>query len=159
MLNNFDTALTFNDVLLMPSYSDVLPDKVELKTHLAGDIYLNIPLISAAMDTVTEGNMAIAMACEGGIGIIHKNMSIKSQAEEVDKVKRSEAGMIVDPITLPPDAKIGEALKVMKKFSISGIPITRKGKLVERQGRKVTGLTLTRYGRRTASALIHHFNP
>ncbi|MCP4581694.1 MAG: IMP dehydrogenase [candidate division Zixibacteria bacterium] len=130
MLNNFDTALTFNDVLLMPSYSEVLPDQVNLKTRLAGDIYLNIPLISAAMDTVTEANMAIAIAREGGLGVIHKNMNIDLQAEEVDKVKRSEAGMIVDPITLPPEAKIGEALAVMKKFSISGIPITRSGKLV-----------------------------
>lgn len=130
MLDNFDLALTFDDVLLMPSYSDVLPDQVDLRTRLAGDIYLNIPLLSAAMDTVTEANMAIALAREGGLGVIHKNISIDSQAEEVDKVKRSEAGMIVDPITLPPEAKIGEALAVMKKYSISGIPITTSGKLV-----------------------------
>jgi len=130
MIDNFDLALTFDDVLLLPAYSEVLPDQVDLRTRLAGDIYLNIPLMSAAMDTVTEANMAIALAREGGLGIIHKNMSIDSQAEEVDKVKRSEAGMIVDPITLPPEAKIGEALAVMKKFSISGIPITKNGKLV-----------------------------
>jgi len=130
MIDNFDLTLTFDDVLLMPAYSEVLPDQVDLRTRLAGDIYLNIPLMSAAMDTVTEANMAIALAREGGLGVIHKNMSTDNQAEEVDKVKRSEAGMIVDPITLPPEAKIGEALAVMKKFSISGIPITKNGKLV-----------------------------
>jgi len=130
MIDNFDLTLTFDDVLLMPAYSEVLPDQVDLRTRLAGDIYLNIPLMSAAMDTVTEANMAIALAREGGLGVIHKNMSTDNQAEEVDKVKRSEAGMIVDPITLPPEAKIGEALTVMKKFSISGIPITKNGKLV-----------------------------
>jgi IMP dehydrogenase len=130
MIENFEQALTFDDVLLMPAYSDILPSKVDLKTRLAADIYLNIPLLSAAMDTVTEAGMAIALAREGGIGIIHKNMSINSQAEEVDKVKRSESGMIVDPITLPPESTIGEAMAVMQKFSISGIPITEKGKLL-----------------------------
>lgn len=129
MLNNFDRALTFDDILLVPAYSEVLPDQVDLKTQLAGEIYLNIPLLSAAMDTVTEAQLAIALAREGGIGIIHKNLGIDRQAEEVDKVKRSEAGMIVDPITLPPEAKIGEALAVMEKFKISGIPITKAGKL------------------------------
>jgi IMP dehydrogenase len=130
MIKNFDTALTFDDVLLVPAYSEILPDKVDLATRLAGGIYLNIPLLSAAMDTVTEAQLAIAMAREGGLGVIHKNMTIERQAEEVDKVKRSEAGMIVDPITLPPEAKIGEALAVMEKFKISGIPITKSGKLV-----------------------------
>ncbi len=130
MINNFDQALTFDDVLLAPAYSDILPGQVELTTPLAGDIFLNIPLISAAMDTVTEANLAIALAREGGIGIIHKNMSIEKQAEEVDKVKRSESGMIIDPITLHPEASIGEAVALMEKFSISGIPITKAGKLV-----------------------------
>ncbi|MCD6162946.1 MAG: IMP dehydrogenase [candidate division Zixibacteria bacterium] len=130
MINNFDLALTFDDVLLVPSYSETLPSQVNLATRLVGDIILNIPLISAAMDTVTESSLAIAMAREGGIGIIHKNMSIERQAEEVDKVKRSESGMIVDPITLHPEANIGEAMAVMEKFSISGIPITNNGKLV-----------------------------
>jgi len=130
MLDNFDTALTFDDILLVPSYSEILPDQVDLTTRLAGDIYLNIPLLSAAMDTVTEAQLAIALAREGGIGVIHKNLSIDGQAEEVDKVKRSEAGMIVNPITLPPEAKIREAFAVMEKFRISGIPITKDGKLV-----------------------------
>ncbi|HEX7401064.1 MAG TPA: IMP dehydrogenase, partial [candidate division Zixibacteria bacterium] len=98
--------------------------------YVAGQIKLNIPILSAAMDTVTESNLAIALAREGGIGVIHKNMSIQKQASEVDKVKRSESGMIVDPVTLPPDKMIGEALEVMKRFSISGIPVTKKGKLV-----------------------------
>jgi len=130
MINNFDQALTFDDVLLVPAYSEVLPEQVELATQLAGDIFLDMPLISAAMDTVTEANLSIALAREGGIGIIHKNMSIDKQAEEVDKVKRSESGMIVDPITLHPEALIGEAVSVMEKFSISGIPIKKAGKLV-----------------------------
>ena len=130
MINNFDLALTFDDVLLVPAYSKVLPGQVKLTTRLAGDISLNIPILSAAMDTVTEANLAIAIAREGGIGIIHKNMSIERQAEEVDKVKRSESGMIVDPITLPPESSIGEAVTVMEKFSISGIPITKAGKLM-----------------------------
>ncbi|OQX92119.1 MAG: IMP dehydrogenase [candidate division Zixibacteria bacterium 4484_95] len=130
MIDDFEIALTFDDVLLVPTYSDVLPNQVDLRTKLATNIYLNIPLLSAAMDTVTEAKLAIALAREGGMGIIHKNMSIDRQVEEVDKVKRSESGMIVDPITLPPDAKIGKALEVMEKFSISGIPITQKGKLL-----------------------------
>jgi IMP dehydrogenase len=130
MIDDFEMALTFDDVLLVPKYSDILPKQVDLRTKLAGDIYMNIPLVSAAMDTVTEAKLAIALAREGGMGIIHKNMSIDRQVEEVDKVKRSESGMIVDPITLPPDAKIGKALEVMEKFSISGIPITQNGKLL-----------------------------
>jgi IMP dehydrogenase len=130
MINNFYEALTFDDVLLVPSYSEVLPDEVSLTSRLAGDIELNIPILSSAMDTVTEAQLAIALAREGGLGVIHKNMTVERQTEEVDKVKRSEAGMIVDPITLPPEAKIGEALAVMEKFRISGIPITKSGKLV-----------------------------
>jgi IMP dehydrogenase len=123
-------GLTFDDVLLVPGYSRVLPAEVDISTRITSQISLNIPMISAAMDTVTESRMAIAIARQGGIGIIHKNLSPSAQASEVDKVKRSESGMIVDPVTLPPDRKIGEALEVMKKFSISGIPITKNGKLV-----------------------------
>jgi IMP dehydrogenase len=123
-------GLTFDDVLLIPQKSDVLPKDVDVSTYITKDIKLNIPILSAAMDTVTESRLAIALAREGGIGVIHKNMSIKEQAGEVDKVKRSESGMIVDPVTLPPDKMIGEALEVMKKFSISGIPVTKKGKLL-----------------------------
>jgi IMP dehydrogenase len=123
-------GLTFDDVLLVPSHSDVLPRDVDVSTRLTAAIKLNIPIISSAMDTVTEYKLAIALARQGGIGIIHKNLPPEAQAGEVDKVKRSESGMIVDPITLPPDRPIGEALQVMKKFSISGIPITQNGKLV-----------------------------
>jgi len=130
MIGEFELALTFDDVLLVPDYSEILPGQVDLKTRLTGNITLNVPLLSAAMDTVTEAKLAIAMAREGGIGIIHKNMTIERQAEEVNMVKRSESGMIVDPITLPPEAKIGQALAVMEKYSISGIPITKDGKLV-----------------------------
>jgi IMP dehydrogenase len=123
-------GLTFDDVLLVPQKSDVLPKEVDVSTHITKEIKLNIPILSAAMDTVTESGLAIALAREGGMGIIHKNMSIKVQASEVDKVKRSESGMIVDPVTMPPDKMIGEALEVMKRFSISGIPVTRRGKLL-----------------------------
>jgi len=123
-------GLTFDDVLLIPARSSVLPSEADVSTRLCGDIALNIPIISAAMDTVTEAELAIALARQGGLGIIHKNMSISKQAAEVDKVKRSESGMIVNPITLPPDEPIGEALNVMTMFSISGIPVTESGKLV-----------------------------
>ncbi len=129
-MDEMKLALTFDDVLLAPAKSSILPNKIDLKTRLTNSIAMNIPLISSAMDTVTESSMAIAMARQGGIGMIHKNFSIEEQASEVDKVKRSESGMIVDPITLPPDDSIGVALETMKKFSISGIPITRNGKLV-----------------------------
>ncbi len=125
-----DIALTFDDVLLVPAYSRVLPKDVDVSTIIAPGIELNIPILSAAMDTVTESRMAIALARQGGLGVIHKNMSPGQQAAEVDKVKRSESGMIVDPITMPPDKTIGDALGVMKRFSISGIPITENGKLV-----------------------------
>ncbi len=123
-------GLTFDDVLLVPAHSQVLPKEVDLTTQLTRKITLNIPLLSAAMDTVTESRAAIAMAREGGLGIIHKNMSPKSQATEVDQVKKSESGMIVDPITMAPDQKISEALDVMRKYRISGVPVTKNGKLV-----------------------------
>jgi IMP dehydrogenase len=119
-----DVALTFDDVLLAPGYSDVLPADADLRTRLAADIYLNIPILSAAMDTVTEAKMAIALARQGGIGIIHRNLSEEEQIEEVDKVKRSQAGMIVNPITLPPSATLAEAEQLMANYHISGVPIT-----------------------------------
>ena len=124
-------GLTFDDVLLVPAHSQVLPRDVELSTRLTRKISLNIPLVSAAMDTVTEARTAITMAREGGIGFIHKNLSIADQAIEVDKVKKSESGMIVDPITMRPNQRIGEALESMAKYRISGVPITKpNGKLV-----------------------------
>lgn len=116
-------ALTYDDVLLVPAYSEVLPRDTQTKTYLTKNIQLNIPLLSAAMDTVTEYEMAIAMAQEGGIGIIHKNMTIEQQAEQVRKVKRSESGMIIDPITLSENATIGDALRLMAEFRIGGIPV------------------------------------
>jgi IMP dehydrogenase len=118
-------GLTFDDVLLVPDRSGVHPKDVNVATRLTREIALNIPIVSAAMDTVTESELAIALAREGGIGIIHKNLSIERQGEEVDKVKRSESGMIVNPITLPPDAPLVRALELMEKFHISGVPITR----------------------------------
>ena len=123
-------ALTFDDVLLIPQASNVLPADVDLRTQLSDNIKLNLPLISAAMDTVTESRMAIAMAREGGIGIIHKNMSIEEQASHVDKVKRSEHGVITDPFFLAPDNSVRDALALMEKYRISGVPITQEGKLV-----------------------------
>jgi len=120
-------ALTFDDVLLLPAHSTVLPREVRLTTRLTRSIHLNIPLLSAAMDTVTESRLAIAMAQQGGIGIIHKNLSIESQAGEVDKVKRSESGMIVDPITVAPEQRIADAMELMHRFKISGVPVTDKG--------------------------------
>ncbi len=119
-----ELALTFDDVLLAPGYSQVLPAEVNLRTRLVADIFLNIPVISAAMDTVTEAPMAIALARLGGIGAIHRNLSPEEQAEEVDKVKRSESGMIVDPLTLRPDATLAQAEALMSRYHISGIPIT-----------------------------------
>src|SRR5229473_3430925 len=121
------TALTFDDVLLVPRHSDVLPTQVDVSTFLTRKIRLNTPLVSAAMDTVTESRLAIAMAQHGGIGVIHKNLSIQEQASEVDRVKRSESGMIVNPITLSPEHRIYEALELMKKYRISGVPITEGG--------------------------------
>ena len=123
-------GLTFDDVLLLPAHSTVLPKETELSTFLTPSIRLNIPLLSAAMDTVTEARTAICMAREGGLGIIHKNMTPAEQAIEVDQVKKSESGMIVDPITMAPEQKIYEALELMEKYRISGVPITKEGKLV-----------------------------
>lgn len=123
-------SLTFDDLLLVPSASNVLPRDVDTSTLLTKNISLNIPIVSAAMDTVTESRTAICMAQEGGIGIIHRNMSIEQQAIEVDKVKKSESGMIVDPITIEPDRKVSDALKLMNQYSISGVPVVKKGKLV-----------------------------
>ena len=123
-------GITFDDVLLVPAYSEVIPNQVDLSTHLTKKIQLNIPMMSAGMDTVTEHRMAIAMARQGGIGIIHKNMSIEAQAEEVDKVKRSENGVITDPFYLSPEHTLEDANNLMAKFRISGVPITENGKLV-----------------------------
>src|SRR3954451_8645328 len=123
-------GLTFDDVLLLPARSEVLPAEADTRTRLTRKIPLNIPIVSSAMDTVTESHLAIALAQQGGIGIIHKNMSIERQAEEVDRVKRSESGMIVDPVTIAPDKKISDALELMKRYRISGVPVTREGKLV-----------------------------
>jgi IMP dehydrogenase len=123
-------ALTFDDVLLLPARSDVIPTQASTQTHLTRKISLNIPIVSAAMDTVTESHMAIALAQQGGLGIIHRNLSIDQQANEVDKVKRSESGMIVDPVTMSPNDRVAEALEVMRKYKISGVPITEHGKLV-----------------------------
>jgi IMP dehydrogenase len=124
-------ALTFDDVLLLPAHSRVLPSQVDTRTRLTRTITLNVPLVSAAMDTVTESRLAIALAQEGGIGIIHKNLSIDEQANEIDKVKRSESGMIVDPVTMTPDQKVAEALEAMGRYRISGLPVVdTAGKLV-----------------------------
>ncbi len=129
-------GITFDDVLLVPGYSQVIPNEVELSTNLTKGIRLNIPMMSAGMDTVTEHRMAIAMARQGGIGIIHKNMSIEAQAEEVDKVKRSENGVITDPFSLSPEHTLGDAEDLMHKFRISGVPIT--------EGRKLVGIITNR---------------
>src|SRR5882672_3369915 len=123
-------ALTFDDVLLLPARSDVVPATANTQTQISRNIHLNIPIISAAMDTVTESHMAIALAQQGGLGIIHRNLTPEQQANEVDKVKRSESGMIVDPVTMSPDAKVSDALEVMRQYKISGVPITKNGKLV-----------------------------
>ena len=119
-------GLTYDDVLIVPDYSEILPSSVDTTTYFTKNIKLNIPIVSAAMDTVTEAAMAIAIAQEGGIGVLHKNMSIENQAQEVRKVKRSESGMILDPITLPVEAKVGDALDIMQEHSIGGIPIVNK---------------------------------
>src|SRR5881392_1108962 len=123
-------ALTFDDVLLLPARSEVIPSEAVTQTQLTRNISLNIPIVSAAMDTVTESHMAIALAQQGGIGVIHRNMSVERQAEEVDRVKRSESGMIVDPVTIAPDKRISDALEVMRRYRISGVPVTQNGKLV-----------------------------
>src|SRR5580658_793423 len=123
-------ALTFDDVLLLPARSDVIPATATTQTQITRSITLNIPIVSAAMDTVTESHMAIALAQQGGLGVIHRNMSIEQQAREVDQVKRSESGMIVDPVTMSPENKIHEAMAVMARYKISGVPVTRNGRLV-----------------------------
>ncbi|MBE9573829.1 MAG: IMP dehydrogenase [Proteobacteria bacterium] len=125
-----EEALTFNDLLLVPGESAVLPKDMDVKTRLSRNISLNIPIVSAAMDTVTESEAAIALARQGGLGFIHKNMSAEKQALEVEKVKKSESGMILDPITIDPDQKIFEVLSIMEKYRISGVPVVRKGNLV-----------------------------
>ncbi len=125
-----EEGLTFDDVLLLPAESKVLPKDVDISISLTPEIRLNIPLLSAAMDTVTESETAIAMAREGGLGIIHRNNTPEEQAHEVDKVKKSESGMISDPITVGPDQKVHEALEVMERYRISGLPVTKDGKLV-----------------------------
>src|SRR5437762_6289631 len=127
----FGEGLTFDDVLLMPAYSQVLPRDVDITTRLTKDLTINVPMLSAAMDTVTEATLAIALAREGGLGILHKNMSIAMEAEQVRKVKRSESGLILDPITLLENATIGDAMRLMRENKIGGIPIVDKnGKLV-----------------------------
>lgn len=135
--SDIPVALTFDDVLLLPAASKVLPNEVDVRTKLTRSISMNIPLMSAAMDTVTEANTAISMAREGGIGIIHKNMSIERQAREVDKVKKSESGMIIDPVTMHPEQKIYEVLEVMEQYRISGVPIVA-------DGRKLVGIITNR---------------
>src|SRR3954463_851905 len=127
-------GITFDDVLLIPARTDFVPSEADTHTKLTRTIELNIPLISAPMDTVTEAALAIALAQEGGIGIIHKNLSVENQAREVEKVKRSENGIIVDPITLPPSATVGEARKIMREYNVSGIPIV-DGEAVLHTGR------------------------
>jgi IMP dehydrogenase len=133
----FGEGLTFDDVLLLPGYSEVLPRDVNISTRLTKDITLHVPMLSAAMDTVTEANLAIALAREGGLGILHKNMSIEKQAEQVRKVKRSESGLILDPITLPVNATIGDAIRLMRENRIGGIPIIDKN-------RKLVGILTNR---------------
>ena len=133
-----ETALTFDDVLLVPQHSEVLPTLVDVTTRFSRNIQLNVPLVSAAMDTVTESGLAIAMAQQGGLGVVHKNLTIEDQAAEVDRVKRSESGMIVNPVTLSPNHRIHEALELMRKYRISGVPITESG---HKEGRLVGILT------------------
>src|SRR5260221_7162486 len=123
-------GLTCDDLILQPAHSDVLPAEADTRTCLTRRIALNIPILSAAMDTVTESHLAIGLAQQGGIGIVHRNMSVDRQAEEVDRVKRSESGMIVDPVTIAPDKRISDALEVMRRYRISGVPVTQNGKLV-----------------------------
>src|ERR1700740_1408239 len=128
--NAIPEGLTFDDVLLVPARSEVLPGETDTRTRLTRNITLNIPILSAAMDTVTESRLAIALAQQGGMGIIHRNLSVEAQEGEVDKVKRSESGMIVDPVTMSPEAKIADALEVMRRYKISGVPVTKGKKLV-----------------------------
>ena len=125
-MSKLKTGLTFDDVLLVPNHSTVLPKDVDLSAQFTNNIKLNITLISSAMDTVTESKLAIALAREGGIGVIHKNMTIEKQAIEVDRVKRSESGMILDPITIEPEYKIKQALEIMANYKVSGLPVIKK---------------------------------
>src|SRR3954470_23274352 len=128
---NISEGLTFDDVLLVPAYSEILPAEADTRTRFSRNIELNIPLCSSAMDTVTEASLAIALAQQGGIGVIHKNFSVEQQAEEVDKVKRSESGMIVDPVTIHQDKLVSDALAIMRRYKISGVPVVdQKGLLV-----------------------------
>jgi IMP dehydrogenase len=157
--SNLPEGLTFDDVLLLPAHSLILPRDTDLTTRLTGNITLNMPLVSAAMDTVTESRAAICMAREGGLGFIHKNLSIAEQAMEVDKVKKSESGMIVDPITMRPNQKIREALELMAKYRISGVPITKQngqlvGILTNRDLRFETNLDLPISARMTKRNLV-----
>jgi len=142
-------ALTFDDVLLVPAYSEVVPAQISTLTHLTRRISLNTPLLSAAMDTVTESRLAIAMAQQGGLGIVHRNLSIEQQAGEVDKVKRSESGMIVDPVTIGPEHLISTHWIVMRRYKISGVPVTRGKRLV---GILTTATSALRRGRISRSA-------
>src|SRR5580658_5915212 len=128
--NAIPEGLTFDDVLLVPAHSELLPADADTRTKLTRGIALNIPIVSSAMDTVTESHLAIALAQQGGVGFIHRNMTIEKQAEEVDRVKRSESGMIVDPVTIGPDKKIADALDLMQRYRISGVPVTQDGRLV-----------------------------
>jgi IMP dehydrogenase len=157
-MTNFKDGLTFDDVLMMPNHSSILPREVNLISKLTNNINLNIPLISAAMDTVTESQMAISMAREGGIGVIHKNLSIENQSKEVDKVKRSESGMILDPITISSDKSIQSALEIMANFKISGVPVVDDGILIgiltNRDIRFETNLDLPVSSRMTSKNLI-----
>lgn len=123
-------GITFDDVLLEPAYSEVMPAEVDVSSKLTRNITLNVPVVSSPMDTVTEAEMAIALAQEGGIGIVHKNMTIEQQGLQVERVKRSEHGVIVDPVTLPPEASVREAMQIMDERNIGGVPITQNGKLV-----------------------------
>ena len=136
MAENIRTGLTFDDVLLVPAYSKVLPAEVAIDTQLTNRIKLNLPFISAAMDTVTEGDMAIGLARHGGLGVLHRNLTIEQQAAEVDRVKRSESGMILDPVTLPPDSTIRQAMEIMTRYRISGVPIV--------QGKQLMGILTNR---------------
>ena len=130
-MDKINLALTFDDVLLKPNYSEVVPTETDVTSRFSKNIAIKIPLISAAMDTVTESALAIALAQLGGIGVVHKNLSVEQQAEEVAKVKRSESGMIVSPLTLQPDATLGQAVKMMQVHGFSGFPITdKKGKVL-----------------------------
>ncbi|MBT5077495.1 MAG: IMP dehydrogenase, partial [Candidatus Marinimicrobia bacterium] len=157
-MSKLKTGLTFDDVLLVPNHSIVLPKDVDLSANFTNNIRLNIPLISSAMDTVTESKLAIALAREGGIGVIHKNMSIEKQAIEVDRVKRSESGMILDPVTINSNKTIHDALDIMAKFRISGVPVVDDGKLkgilTNRDIRFETNLDLLVSDRMTSENLV-----